>query len=141
MTPHQRGTNAEIVVQKKLWTFGYKAIKPTNNSKGTSFNLLIEGKIRVEVRSTVMKSDGKWVFTFSPDDRADILALVFFYPDGHYLIRFAKWDIIKRDSKYHVSPRTKGTRSFKSPSDEGLFASPFKVFGYPQSKRKEVVDL
>lgn len=130
----EQGAFAEKEVQKKLWKFNY-SVKKKNRTKfkewemaKQGFDLLVEEKIRVEVKSTVINKHNSWSFmvNFLSLEHVDFYAFVFFYPDKSFKIRFLKIkDLKNKMSEYAIS--------FKSPDEEGLIKSPYKAFGRPQT--------
>lgn len=86
------GYNAEVLVKEKLWRYGYR-VQHLNSI--ASYDLLVNNKIKVEVRSSSPKIDKvtgtiRWMIMFnkSNDLRFDVLVVVLFQPIGEPKILF-----------------------------------------------------
>lgn len=122
-----RGNQAELIVQGKLWKYGYNVKKTPRGSKGQPYDLLVNEKYGVEVKSAMLNGKNKWMFMgkhLLGADRGfiDIFAFVFFYPDESCKIRYMSTDVLlKRKMKqtYYI---------VLNPNDKDLVKSPLKVF-------------
>jgi len=109
-----RGKKAEYLVQKKLWRFNYSVERITAPKDGC--DLLVDGHIKIEVKSTMMRDKGCWLFTLDrlyTTTQADVYALVFWYPDEASQVRFIKTEDLRKITKGHYG------HTFR-PSDQEL---------------------
>lgn len=126
-----RGIKAELLVQEKLWRYGYgvermPSIQKTD-PRGQPYDLLVNKKYGVEVKSAMLRNR-TWTFYgkhLLGADRGliDVFAFVFFYPDDTYKVSYMKVGaFLKRNMKktYYVDLR---------PNDKDLIKSPIMVFG------------
>ena len=74
-----RGFQMEMHVQQELQKRGYKVEKMKSTH---SFDLLVENRYKVEVKSCLFRGTRRWYFSnINRTDFADIFALVFIWPD------------------------------------------------------------
>jgi len=115
---------AEYLVQKKLWRFNYSVERITAPKDGC--DLLVDGHIKIEVKSTMMRDKGCWLFTLDrlyTTTQADVYALVFWYPDEASQVRFIKTEDLRKITKDTTAIRqTERSRMKKS----------YKILGRPQ---------
>lgn len=130
----RKGIDAEKLVQKKLWKFNYK-VRTLGKS---DYDLLVEEKIRVEVKSAKMQKSGSWTFSFGGktpvDGYSDIHALVFMYPDESSKVAYIKTHELAQVMRENKS---RWGVTFRRTNDDPLKKSPYEVFGYPQGYPKK----
>ena len=123
----RRGNDAELLVQSKLWRYGYNVKKIPGGGAKQPYDLLVNEKYGVEVKSAMLSGKNRWTFMgkhlLGADlGNIDVFAFVFFYPDDSCKIRYMKVsDFLNRKMKqtYYV---------VLNPSDKDLIKSPLKVF-------------
>jgi len=127
------GVEAEKLVQKKLWKFNYK-VRSLGNS---DYDLLVNGKIRVEVKCAKMQNSGSWTFSFGTktptDGYSDVHALVFVYPDETKKVVYIKTGDLAQIMRENKS---KWGVTFRRTDEPPISKSPYSVFGYPQAEEK-----
>src|SRR3990167_8294729 len=117
---HKQGVFVELLVRKKLWSFGYKAKKSIEDN---TTDIIVNESIRVEVKSATLR--GGWSFAFNNGKsfgyKNDVYAFVFFFQDKSYEIRF----MTKNNFDMYIKSRDHtNTVYFKSPNHELLEKSP-----------------
>lgn len=134
----RRGNDAELLVQSKLWRYGYNVKKLPNSSKGQPYDLLVDEKYAVEVKSAMLVKKNRWTFfgkhLLGADlGNIDVFAFVFFYPDNSCKIRYMKVrDLLNRKMKktYYV---------VLNPNDKDLIKSPLRVFDRLKIKKGRII--
>lgn len=128
-----RGQETEKLVQKKLWKYGYNVERMPAGHHKQPFDLLVNKKFRVDVKSHILKPNRKtWTFYLNrgiEKGKVDVYALVFLYPDGLSQVRYITTETLLKTKfikKYAISFGTE---------DELLEKSPLKIFGKVGNKK------
>jgi len=135
---YQAGLNAELFVQKKLWSYGYSVEKTPPNYP---FDLLVNGKYKVEVKSGSYKTKKNNKLYWHIDSPTkfhiyNILAVVIKYPLNKKLIFYISKNNVKKvlGDKQQVMITDEKLSTMKD-----LKFSPLELLGSPKDKEKLTV--
>lgn len=120
----KRGLEAEKIVQKHLWSHGYRV---RNFSIYAPFDLLVNDKIRVEVKTAKLKHRSKagseWAISGLQPEKFDVLAFIPEPFDKPFYI--LKQDLIKMTELQTIG---KQTIRIKMTNLDKFTKSPGKIF-------------
>ena len=129
------GYDGEVVVKEKLWRYGYR-VKQLSSS--APFDLLVNDKIRVEVKSgkyrvsktgIVFWNIGKPLYT----DKCDVIAVVLFRPIEKPSVLFFNKDVFNNLGKSEYSVTFSTAKRSRHKFEVGKL-SPYDVLGKPHQK-------
>ena len=126
------GYDAEVLVKKKLWTFGYKV-----RHIAFGYDLLVNEKIRVEVKTGKMRQAKKgayWNIMTPTHQDYDILAIVLTHPIRNLILFYTK-KVVDEQLKRHKNQYGVIVSKENGRIDLGE-KSPYKVFGKPRAVKE-----